>query len=146
MSEHAKNDGKVVSLTGVTGQNGAYLTELLLEKGYTVRGFKRSSSSFNTNGIEQLCEDPHIEEPRFVGSGEDIMILQLTLVACVVGFSGTIIHDLAKPDGTPRKLMSADKLRSIGWFPKIKFETGGANAYDASLNGEYLERRQGDAA
>jgi GDPmannose 4,6-dehydratase len=58
--------GKVALITGVTGQDGAYLAELLLEKGYTVHGIKRRSSSFNTNRIEHLYEDPHIENPRFI--------------------------------------------------------------------------------
>ena len=59
-------DGKVALVTGVTGQDGAYLSELLLEKGYTVHGIKRRSSSFNTNRIEHLYEDPHVGDPRFI--------------------------------------------------------------------------------
>ena len=58
--------GKVALITGVTGQDGAYLTELLLSKGYTVHGVKRRSSSFNTGRIEHLYEDPHVENPRFI--------------------------------------------------------------------------------
>ena len=58
--------GKVALITGVTGQDGAYLSELLLEKGYTVHGLKRRSSSFNTARIEHLYEDPHVESPRFI--------------------------------------------------------------------------------
>jgi GDPmannose 4,6-dehydratase len=58
--------GKVALLTGVTGQDGAYLSELLLEKGYTVHGIKRRSSSFNTGRIEHLYQDPHEANPRFV--------------------------------------------------------------------------------
>ncbi|TWF56650.1 GDP-mannose 4,6-dehydratase [Neorhizobium alkalisoli] len=61
-----KNSGKTALITGVTGQDGAYLAELLLEKGYTVHGIKRRSSSFNTNRIEHLYEDPHIDHPRFI--------------------------------------------------------------------------------
>lgn len=57
---------KVALITGVTGQDGAYLAELLLEKGYTVHGLKRRSSSFNTGRIEHLYEDPHAEDPRFI--------------------------------------------------------------------------------
>jgi GDPmannose 4,6-dehydratase len=66
MSVMAKGNGKVALITGVTGQDGAYLAELLLEKGYTVHGIKRRSSSFNTNRIEHLYEDPHVEDPRFI--------------------------------------------------------------------------------
>jgi GDPmannose 4,6-dehydratase len=57
--------GKVALVTGVTGQDGAYLSELLLDQGYIVHGVKRRSSSFNTNRIEHLYEDPHVEDPRF---------------------------------------------------------------------------------
>lgn len=55
----------VALITGVTGQDGAYLAELLLEKGYIVHGIKRRSSSFNTGRIEHLYEDPHVPHPRF---------------------------------------------------------------------------------
>jgi GDPmannose 4,6-dehydratase len=57
---------KVALLTGVTGQDGAYLAELLLSKGYTVHGVKRRSSSFNTGRIENLYQDPHEANQRFV--------------------------------------------------------------------------------
>ena len=52
-------------ITGVTGQDGSYLAELLLEKGYTVHGIKRRSSSFNTARIDHLYEDPHAPNRRF---------------------------------------------------------------------------------
>jgi len=69
-----------------------------------------------------------------VGSGEDLSILDLTKLVCkVVGFKGDIIHDLTKPDGTPRKLMSADKIRSLGWKPTIRLEDGIATTYAAFL-------------
>ncbi|HJQ17397.1 MAG TPA: GDP-mannose 4,6-dehydratase [Allosphingosinicella sp.] len=54
---------KVALITGITGQDGAYLARLLLEKGYRVHGVKRRSSSFNTGRIEDLYEDPHIDHP-----------------------------------------------------------------------------------
>ena len=53
-------------ITGVTGQDGAYLAELLLEKGYQVHGIKRRTSLFNTNRIDHLYQDPHEPERRFV--------------------------------------------------------------------------------
>ncbi len=60
-----------------------------------------------------------------VGSGEDIAILDLAhLVAEVVGFTGEIVRDLSKPDGTLRKLMSADRLRGLGWAPRISLKAG----------------------
>ncbi|MBB5223559.1 GDPmannose 4,6-dehydratase [Amaricoccus macauensis] len=57
---------KVALITGVTGQDGAYLAELLLAKGYTVHGIKRRSSSFNTGRIDHLYQDPHDEDPRLI--------------------------------------------------------------------------------
>ena len=57
--------GKTALITGVTGQDGAYLSRLLLEKGYTVHGLKRRSSSFNTGRIEDIYQDPHEGDARF---------------------------------------------------------------------------------
>ena len=56
---------RVALITGVTGQDGAFLAELLLEKGYVVHGVKRRSSSFNTGRVDHLYADPHIENARF---------------------------------------------------------------------------------
>ncbi len=52
-------------ITGVTGQDGAYLAELLLKKGYEVHGIKRRSSSFNTGRVDHLYRDPHLPDVRF---------------------------------------------------------------------------------
>ena len=57
---------KVALITGVTGQDGAYLAELLLEKGYEVHGIKRRSSLFNTDRIDHLYQDPHEKDRRFI--------------------------------------------------------------------------------
>ncbi|MBB5753991.1 GDPmannose 4,6-dehydratase [Prosthecomicrobium pneumaticum] len=60
------HQGKVALMTGVTGQDGAYLARLLLQKGYVVHGIKRRSSSFNTQRVEDIYQDPHVEGARFV--------------------------------------------------------------------------------
>ena len=57
---------KVALITGVTGQDGSYLAELLLEKGYVVHGIKRRASSFNTQRIDHIYQDPHFENNNFV--------------------------------------------------------------------------------
>jgi len=57
---------KTALITGVTGQDGAYLSEFLLKKGYTVHGIKRRSSLFNTDRIDHIYEDPHVENQKFV--------------------------------------------------------------------------------
>ena len=59
------NSPKVALITGVTGQDGAYLSELLLSKGYEVHGIKRRSSLFNTDRIDHLYQDPHVDHQRF---------------------------------------------------------------------------------
>jgi GDP-L-fucose synthase len=65
-----------------------------------------------------------------VGSGEDIAIKDLAeIVMDVVGFEGELTHDRSKPDGTPRKLMSADTLRALGWTPSISLRDGLSHAY-----------------
>ena len=57
---------KKALITGVTGQDGAYLSELLLEKGYEVHGVKRRSSLFNTSRLDHLYEDPHVKDRRYI--------------------------------------------------------------------------------
>ncbi len=60
------NQQKVALITGVTGQDGSYLTEFLLEKGYIVHGIKRRASLFNTDRVDHLYQDPHIDHRNFV--------------------------------------------------------------------------------
>ena len=59
-------NNKVALITGITGQDGAYLAEFLLKKGYEVHGIKRRSSSFNTDRIDHLYQDPHIINRKFI--------------------------------------------------------------------------------
>ena len=66
MSAPAATAKKVALITGVTGQDGAYLAELLLSKGYEVHGIKRRSSLFNTDRIDHLYQDPHVDGRHFV--------------------------------------------------------------------------------
>lgn len=76
--------------------------------------------------MKNYSGDQHVN----VGSGEDLTILELARqVASVVGFEGEIVTDPSKPDGTPRKLMSADKLRAMGWSPRIPLEQGIRQTY-----------------
>jgi GDPmannose 4,6-dehydratase len=57
---------KKALITGVTGQDGAYLSDFLLEKGYEVHGIKRRTSLFNTDRIDHLYQDPHQQQRRFI--------------------------------------------------------------------------------
>ena len=61
---------KVALITGVTGQDGSYLAEFLLEKGYIVHGIKRRASLFNTDRVDHLYQDPHIDHRNFVLNNE----------------------------------------------------------------------------
>ena len=66
MASSNSSSRKVALVTGITGQDGSYLAELLLEKGYVVHGIKRRASSFNTKRIDHLYQDPHVINPSFV--------------------------------------------------------------------------------
>ena len=69
-----------------------------------------------------------------VGYGEDISIRDLTQLVCeTVGFTGEILSDPSRPDGTPRKLMDTSKLRATGWMPKIDLRSGISQTYDSFL-------------
>lgn len=71
--------------------------------------------------MKTYSDESHVN----VGNGEDISILDVTKLICeIVGFEGEIKHDLSKPDGTLRKLMSAEKLRGMGWSPSISLYEG----------------------
>ena len=65
MTSTPQNTQKVALITGITGQDGSYLAEFLLEKGYMVHGIKRRASSFNTQRIEHIYQDPHIDNANF---------------------------------------------------------------------------------
>ena len=76
--------------------------------------------------MKTYSEPSHVN----VGAGEDITILELTRLVCeIVGFTGEIKHDYSKPDGTPRKLISIDKIRALGWSPQIELRSGVTSTY-----------------
>lgn len=66
LKEKTMNKQKVALITGITGQDGSYLAEFLLKKGYVVHGIKRRSSLFNTDRIDHLYEDPHVENRNLI--------------------------------------------------------------------------------
>lgn len=77
--------------------------------------------------LQKYSESEHVN----VGSGEDLTIHELAQLVCeTVGFKGNIVRDETKPDGTPRKLMSSGRLRSMGWTPTIDLPTGIIRTYD----------------
>jgi GDPmannose 4,6-dehydratase len=66
MAQTPRESTKTALITGITGQDGAYLAELLLGKGYTVHGIKRRASLLNTQRVDHIYEDPHVDNRRFV--------------------------------------------------------------------------------
>ena len=109
---------KIALVTGVTGQDGAYLSQLLLSKGYVVHGIKRRSSSFNTSRIEDLYEDPHVEHPRFILHYGD-MIDSTNLIRVVQECQPDEIYNLAAQSHvmvsfeTPEYTANADALGTL---------------------------------
>ena len=77
--------------------------------------------------MKNYSDDGHVN----VGSGEDISISELAKMICdIVGFNGKIIYDFSKPDGTPRKLMSTEKMTALGWAPSFNLNAGIAMTWD----------------
>lgn len=86
--------------------------------------------------LKTYSDEGHVN----VGSGSDIAIYDLAQLVCeIVGFSGEIMRDLTKPDGTPRKLMSGDKIAAMGWAPRIGLPEGIASAYREFMAGHIKE-------
>jgi GDP-L-fucose synthase len=82
-----------------------------------------------------LMENYSEEQFINVGSGSEITIRELSeLVKRIVGFSGEIVWDKSKPDGTPRKLMDSSRLFALGWKPQVNLETGIRHAYEDFLS------------
>ncbi|MDP6774774.1 MAG: GDP-mannose 4,6-dehydratase [Rhodospirillales bacterium] len=116
---------KVALVTGVTGQDGAYLAELLLGKGYTVHGVKRRSSSFNTQRVDHLYVDPHHENVRFFMHFGD-MTDATNLIRLVQETQPTEIYNLAAQSHvhvsfeTPESTGNADALGALRLLEAIR--------------------------
>ena len=126
---------KVALITGVTGQDGAYLAEFLLDKGYEVHGVKRRSSSFNTARIDHLYADPHEDEVRFILHYGDLTD-STNLIRLIHDCQPTEIYNLAAQSHvqvsfeTPEYTANADGLgplrlleavRILGLGEKVRF-------------------------
>src|SRR5579872_7395608 len=118
-------NGKVALITGVTGQDGAYLSALLLEKGYVVHGIKRRSSSFNTGRIEHLYQDPHETNQRFILHYGD-MTDSTNLIRIVQQVQPDEIYNLAAQSHvqvsfeTPEYTANADALGTLRLLEAIR--------------------------
>ena len=126
---------KVAFITGITGQDGAYLAKLLLKKGYTVHGLKRRSSSFNTSRIDHLYQDPHVSKRNFILHHGDLTD-STNLIRIIQEVQPDEIYNLAAQSHvhvsfeTPEYTANADALgtlrileaiRLLGMVEKTKF-------------------------
>ncbi|SKB70366.1 GDPmannose 4,6-dehydratase [Parapedobacter luteus] len=117
---------KTAFITGVTGQDGAYLSEFLLKKGYTVHGLKRRTSLFNTDRIDHLYEDPHVAHPKFVLHYGD-MTDSTNLIRLIQEIQPDEIYNLAAMShvkvsfDTPEYTANADGIGTLRLLEAIRF-------------------------
>jgi GDPmannose 4,6-dehydratase len=115
----------IALITGVTGQDGAYLAELLLSKGYFVHGIKRRSSSFNTKRVNHLYQDPHDRDVRFALHYGD-MTDSTNLIRIIQDVQPTEIYNLAAQSHvhvsfeTPEYTANADALGTLRLLEAIR--------------------------
>src|SRR5450631_4707987 len=116
---------KIAFITGVTGQDGAYLAELLLGKGYIVHGVKRRSSSFNTGRVDHLYADPHEQDVNFILHFGD-MTDASNLIRLIQETQPTEIYNLAAQSHvqvsfeTPEYTANADALGTLRLLEAIR--------------------------
>ncbi len=116
---------KVALISGVTGQDGALLAELLVQKGYIVHGIKRRSSSFNSERIDHLYVDPHIGDPKFFLHYGD-MTDATNIIRLVQETAPTEIYNLAAQSHvqvsfeTPEYTANADGLGTLRFLESIR--------------------------
>jgi len=116
---------RIALVTGITGQDGSYLVELLLEKGYEVHGVKRRSSSFNTERIDHLYQDPHLPNTRFFLHYGDLTDAT-NLIRIMQEVQPTEIYNLAAQSHvqvsfeTPEYTANADALGTLRLLEGIR--------------------------
>lgn len=135
---------KVALITGITGQDGAYLARFLLEKGYRVHGIKRRSSSFNTGRIEDIYEDPHLKDPQLILHYGD-MTDATNLIRLMKDIQPDEIYNLAAQSHvavsfeTPEYTANADALGVLRMLEAIRIlgMVGTTRFYQASTSELY---------
>lgn len=141
-------------ISGVTGQDGAYLAEFLLNKGYEVHGIKRRSSSFNTERVDHLYQDPHDDNPQFHLHYGD-MTDSTNLIRLIQEVQPTEIYNLAAQSHvqvsfeTPEYTANADALGTLRMLEAIRIlkMEDSVRFYQAStseLYGKVQEQRQSE--
>lgn len=117
--------GKRALITGVTGQDGAYLAEFLLDKGYEVHGIKRRASSFNTDRIDHLYQDPHVSDRHFILHYGDLTD-STNLIRVIQEIQPTEIYNLAAQSHvavsfeTPEYTANADAIGPLRILEAIR--------------------------
>ena len=135
---------KVAFITGITGQDGAYLAELLLKKSYTVHGLKRRSSSFNTGRIDHLYQDPHVSKRNFILHHGDLTD-STNLIRIIQEVQPDEIYNLAAQSHvhvsfeTPEYTANADALGTLRILEAIRLlgMVGKTKFYQASTSELY---------
>src|SRR5512138_3493937 len=116
---------KKALITGITGQDGAYLAELLINKGYEVHGIKRRSSLFNTDRIDHLYLDPHVEDRNFILHYGDLTD-STNLIRIIQEIQPDEIYNLAAMShvqvsfDTPEYTANADGLGALRMLEAIR--------------------------
>src|SRR5438067_7778152 len=148
----AQNPKRVALITGVTGQDGAYLAEYLLGLGYTVHGIKRRSSSFNTARVDHLYQDPHVGNAPFLMHYGD-MTDSTNLIRLVQQIRPTEIYNLAAQSHvavsfeSPEYTANADGVGVLRLLEALRIlgmekETRFSQASTSELYGPVQEIRQ----
>lgn len=135
---------KTALITGVTGQDGAYLSEYLLKKGYTVHGIKRRASLFNTDRIDHIYQDPHLEHRNFILHYGD-MTDSMNLTRIVQEVQPDEIYNLAAMShvkvsfDTPEYTGNADGIGTLRLLEAVRLLglTGKTRIYQASTSELY---------
>lgn len=135
---------KIALITGITGQDGAYLTEFLLKKGYVVHGIKRRSSLFNTDRIDHLYQDPHVENRNLILHYGD-MTDSMNLTRIVQEVQPNEIYNLAAMShvkvsfDTPEYTANADGIGTLRLLEAVRLLglTGKTRVYQASTSELY---------
>lgn len=136
--------GKVALITGITGQDGAYLAEYLLKQGYTVHGLKRRSSLFNTERIDHLYKDPHVEGRKFILHYGDLTD-SLNLTRIIQEIQPDEIYNLAAMShvkvsfDTPEYTANADAIGTLRILEAVRLLglIGKTRMYQASTSELY---------
>ncbi len=136
-----KNDKKVALITGITGQDGSYLAEFLLKKGYEVHGIKRRTSLFNTDRIDHLYQDPHVENRDFIlhyGEMTDSMNLTRIIEECQPDeiYNLAAMSHVAVSFETPEYVANADGTGTLRILEAVKLLglTNKTRIYQASTS------------